>query len=178
MADPFLGEIDVVAHNFPPKNWAQCDGAQLPIAQNQALFSLLGTQFGGNGVTTFALPDLRGRVPLHWGTGPQGNVVIGQSGGEVGHTLSATEMAAHGHPLVGAPSPNASSRAIAANVYGLAIDPSNSAAVNLYTTAGATTALDPSTVGPTGSNQPHPNMQPYLAVNFIIALAGVYPSRN
>lgn len=171
MAEPFLGEICLVAFNFPPRGYAQCDGQILPINQNQALFSLLGTTYGGNGTTTFALPDLRGRVPMHWGTSPQGDTVtLGQNGGETAHTLTTAEMPAHPHPLVGASAPPADQRGVAGNFYG--------ATANLYAGGAAASTLSAATVGPTGGGQAHDNMQPYLSLNFVIALAGIFPSRN
>jgi len=171
MSEPFIGEICVMAFNYPPKGYAQCDGQILSIAQNQALFAILGTTYGGNGQTTFALPDLRGRLPMHWGNNPQGgNVTIGQNGGETTHTLVTGEMPAHPHPLVGASAPAADQRGVVGNLYG--------STANLYVGGAATATLNASTVGQVGGGQPHDNMQPYLSLNFVIALVGIFPSRN
>ncbi len=165
MSEPFLAEVKLVSFNFPPRGWAFCNGQILAIAQNQALFSLLGTTYGGNGQTTFALPDLRGRTPVHTGSG----FALGQRAGEINHTLITTEMPAHNH-FVNASSANADSVTPVSNYLGVS--------TQQYTTTGnPNTPLD---VGPTpsGGNQPHSNMQPYLVVNFVIALQGIFPSRN
>jgi microcystin-dependent protein len=165
---PFLGQILLVAFSFPPKNWANCSGQMLPIAQNQALFALLGTTYGGNGVTTFALPDLQGRVPLH---ADGSTIYLGTKSGEETHTLTASEMPAHTHAV------NASSSV------GTAVSPlnafpaKNGEASHLYGN-NAGTALSPSAVGTIGAGQPHENRKPYLAMHYIIALTGVFPSQN
>ncbi|MCA1593448.1 MAG: tail fiber protein [Acidobacteria bacterium] len=165
MSTPFLGEIKIVSFNFPPKGWALCNGQFLPINQNQALFSLLGTTYGGNGQTTFALPNLRGDVPIHVGNGH----ILGEAAGEAAHTLTMQEMPQHTHTFFGTaantdqPVPNASLLGTVSNVYtGLA---------NL-------TTLHPASIGNTGGSQPHNNMMPYLVLNFIIALQGIFPSQN
>ena len=168
---PFLGEIRVFGGDFAPQGWAFCDGQLLSIAQNTALFSLLGTAFGGNGVSTFALPDLRGRVPLASGQGlgltdrARGNVL-----GFETHTLIGPEMPAHTHSL-GASAANGNNDAAAGNV--MARSPA--AIPQFHVTADTT--LHSATVGKSGGSQPHNNMQHYLALNFIIALQGVYPSQ-
>ena len=168
MSEPFLAEIKIMGFGgFAPKGWAQCNGQFLPINQNQALFALLGTRYGGNGQTTFALPDLRGRVPEH-----QGTRIAGSRFGEEAHTLTSTEMPAHTH-LVSANDAVATSNAPIANGR-LA----NSTPQNLYGPFSAPTAMDPGAVANTGGSQPHNNMQPYLTVNFCIALQGIFPSRN
>lgn len=169
MSEQFLGEIRLMSFNFPPKGWAQANGQTLPINQNQALFSLCGTTYGGNGTTTFALPDLRGRVPMAMGGGWN----IGQATGEVTHTLVSSEMPAHTH-FVGVtnnaadlPSPTPTAQL------------AQSSTDNCYTTApSALQALNPAAVSSAGGSQPHPNMQPYLVLNFCIALVGIFPSRN
>lgn len=165
MAEPFLGEVRMVGFDFAPRGWALCDGQLLPINQNQALFSLLGTVYGGDGKTTFALPDLRGRTPVHADT----EHPLGSASGEETHTLAPGEMPQHTHPVwaaavtAGTPNPSGAMLATASSaIYG--------SAKNLLT-------LVPDTVGATGG-QAHDNMQPYLVVNFIIALSGIYPSRN
>jgi microcystin-dependent protein len=168
MSDPFLGEVRIVGFNFPPKGWAFCNGQILPINQNQALFSILGTTYGGNGQTTFGLPNLQGRVPVHVGQG----IVLGQSSGEVSHALLNTEMANHTHTLQGASAPVDNNRSLTNNLLG------SSSAVSQYATAGVTTTLNPATVGLGGGGQPHNNLQPLLVLNFIIALVGIFPSRN
>ncbi len=165
MGEPFLGEIKIISWNFPPKGWAFCNGQLLPINQNQALFSILGTTYGGNGVTTFALPNLQGRVPFHAGNG----ISLGQSAGEVSHTLNVAEMAAHAH----APAANS---AIADQV-----DPTGKfwakGAANAYAPA-ANNAMSALLVTNTGGGQPHENLAPYLVLNFVIALQGIFPSQN
>ena len=163
MSEPFLGEIKLVGFNFPPRGWAQCDGQLLPINQNQSLYSLLGTTYGGDGRTTFALPDLRGRVPIHVGNGHN----EGQKSGEERHALNLSEMPQHKHLRAtsnSADSPNPDGRSLAHSDVA-AYDSSE----NLETMKPPATA---------GGGQPHENMQPYLVVNFVIALQGLFPSRN
>ena len=167
MAEPFLSEIRLYSFSFAPKGWALCNGQFLPINQNQALFALLGTTFGGNGQTTFALPDLRARVPLHEGAG----FTMGQSGGEQSHTITQNEMPAHSHPIVGTAETNGS--IIPTNQSVLA----NSAPTEMYGKA-YNVALHPNTISSVGGSQPHNNMQPYLVISFCIALQGIFPSQN
>ena len=170
MAEPFLAEIRMMSFNFPPKGWAFCNGQLLPINQNQALFSLLGTTYGGNGQTTFALPDLRGRVPLHVGSG----FTLGQHAGEENHTLTTNEMPSHFHTLSGStvqgnsPNPNFNN---VGNV--LAPDPGNA-----YGPPNNLTNLKPGSIANVGGSQPHQNMQPFLTINFSIALQGIFPSQT
>lgn len=167
MGQPFYGEIKLISWNFPPKGWAFCNGQLLPINQNQALFSILGTTYGGNGQTTFALPDLRSRIPIHVG----GGHLLGESAGQESHTLQVTEMPGHIHQVVadtepGGATPSGTSRLAASsggNLYG----PPN----NLQPMAANSTTQ-------VGGSQPHTNLQPYLVINFIIALQGIFPSRN
>jgi microcystin-dependent protein len=163
---PFLGEIKLISWNYPPKGWAFCNGQFMPINQNQALFSLFGTYYGGNGQTTFALPDLRGRGALHQGAG----FTIGQAGGEEAHTLTPNEMPAHTHPLVASQN-DGNIQQPTGNVLARTVN-------NIYAAASALTSLKPSSITPYGGSQPHDNMQPYLTINFVVALVGVYPSRN
>jgi microcystin-dependent protein len=163
--EPFLGQIMMCGFNFPPKGWALCNGQLLAINQNQALFALLGTTYGGNGTTTFALPNLQARIPIHTGNG----FVLGQSAGETAHTLSLTELPAHSHSLIaGAGSADQNS---AANNY-IASSGSNRFA------SAPDSALLASAVAATGGGQPHNNESPYLVINFVIALQGIFPSQN
>jgi microcystin-dependent protein len=167
--EPFLGEIRIMAFGFAPKGWALCNGQLLPINQNQALFALLGTQYGGNGITTFALPNLQGRMPLHVGPG----YVQGQSGGEQTHTLTNAEMPAHGHGG-GLPAYTGAATSGQGPVNARFADAA-SQPYRIPTGATQYISMQPSVVG---SSQPHTNMQPYLALNCCIALQGIFPSRN
>jgi len=162
MADPFLAEIRLMSFNFAPKGWALCNGQTLPINQNQALFSLLGTTYGGNGQTTFALPDVRGRVPMHEGSG----FTLGQRGGEEAHTITQQEFPTHNH-FVNSVNSNATVGP-AGNYFARA----NQA----YQPAPANTNLAPNSITNTGGSQPHENKQPFLAITFAIALQGIFPS--
>ena len=166
MAEPFLSEIRIMSFNFPPKGWALCNGQLLPINQNQALFSLLGTTYGGDGQVNFGLPDLRTRAPIHVGNGH----TLGERGGATGHTLMLSEMAIHTHTVVGA---TGASNGVD--------NPSNAflgSASNVYSAPTTLTTLNPGTIGPTGGSQPHTNVQPYLGLSFCIALQGIFPSPN
>ncbi|HEX8643856.1 MAG TPA: tail fiber protein [Allosphingosinicella sp.] len=166
MAEPFLSEIRIMSFVFAPKGWALCNGQLLPINQNQALFSLLGTTFGGDGRVNFALPDFRGRVPIHVGSGH----TLGERGGEQAHTLSIAELPTHAH-FANALSSNATVPVPANN--------SLAAANNVYvSTAGNLTSLEPGTVTNTGGSQAHLNMQPFLTLSYCIALQGIFPSPN
>ncbi len=165
MAEPFLSEVRIMSFGFAPKGWALSNGQQLPINQNQALFSLLGTTFGGNGQTTFALPDLRGRVPIHVG----GGHTLGERAGEQAHTLSIQETPAHLH-VVQANSTNTGASQDGAN-HVLANVPGRA-----YTDPAALVPPVASTVTNTGGSQAHNNMQPYLTLSFCIALQGIFPS--
>ena len=165
MSEPFLSEIRIMSFNFAPKGWALCNGQLLPINQNQALFSLLGTTYGGDGRVNFALPDLRGRTPIHEGSGH----TLGERGGEQAHTLTLSEMPAHNHTVQGS----------AAN--GSSVLPTDgvlAAAAGLYGDATQLTALNPATVTNVGGSQAHLNMQPFLTLSFCIALQGIFPSQN
>ena len=166
MAEPFLSEIRIMSFNFAPKGWALCNGQFLPINQNQALFALLGTTYGGNGQTTFALPDLRGRIPMHMGNNHQ----RGERGGEQAHTLTLAEMPAHNH------------QPFASNVQGDLLEPGgNFWGANSrrpYSSLGPNTTLNPASCTNVGGSQAHLNMQPYLGLNFCIALQGIFPSQN
>ncbi|HEY8189010.1 MAG TPA: tail fiber protein [Pyrinomonadaceae bacterium] len=166
MSQPFLGEIKIISWNFAPKGWAFCNGQFLPINQNQALFSILGTTYGGNGQTTFALPDFRGRIPIHQGQG----FIIGQKGGEEFHTVNQQEMPAHSHVLQGTKTAAATST-LNANMFA-------QASGGIYGNPSNLTSILPTTITNVGGNQPHENRQPFLVLNFIIALQGIFPSRN
>ena len=168
MAEPFLSEIRLMSFGFAPKAWAQCDGQVLPINQNQALFSLLGTTFGGDGRVNFALPNLQGRVPIHVGSGH----TLGERGGEQAHTLSTAETPTHTHPVAANASANGGSASPNGNFLG--------GGNNVYAApnAGALTALNSGSIASVGGGQAHLNMQPFLTLNFCIALQGIFPSAN
>ena len=168
MAEPFLSEIRIMSFNFPPKGWAFCDGQLLPINQNQALFSLLGTTFGGNGQTNFALPDFRGRVPIHDGN----SHILGERAGEQAHTLSIPELPAHVHSV------NVINNTIADQQYPTTSTHWGSGGSFAGFHQSTNTTMDPATVLPTGGSQAHLNMQPFLVLNFCIALQGIFPSQN
>ena len=163
MAEPFLSEIRIMSFNFAPRGWALCNGQLLPINQNQALFSLLGTTFGGDGRVNFALPNLQGRAPIHVG----GGHTLGERGGEQAHTLSIAEIPTHTHTLSGLPS-NANVAPAVGNVL--------ATANNVYSIPSNLTALGPSSIASVGGSQAHLNMQPFLTLNFSIALQGIFPS--
>lgn len=165
MSEPFLGEIRIVSFNFAPKGWALCNGQLLPINQYQALFSLLGTTYGGNGIQNFQLPNYQARMPVHVGNG----YVQGEAAGEAAHTLIQTEMPLHTHSAVGVTT-NANSASASGNAWA-------SSGQNPYA-ATPNTQMSPSVLKTTGGSQPHDNMAPYLTLNFVIALSGIFPSRN
>ena len=167
MAEPFLAEIRIMSFAFAPRGWALCNGQVLPINQNQALFALLGTTYGGDGRVTFALPDLQARTPVHVGNGH----ALGEKAGEAAHTLSLAELPSHTH-VARAVSDKATTAAPNGNMLATA----KGGAV--YAAAATPTPLSPATVASVGGGQPHPNMQPYLTLNFCIALQGIFPSRN
>ncbi|MDY7226284.1 phage tail protein [Hyalangium rubrum] len=176
MSEPFLGEIRIFAGNFAPRGWAFCEGQLLSIAQNTALFSILGTTYGGNGQTTFALPDLRGRVPIQPGQGPGLSPhTLGEAAGQETVTLISNQMPAHTHPF-GAHNGQGDTFSPEGAVNAAAVD-STQQPLNIYSTQ-VNTVMGPQSVGISGGNQPHPNMQPYLCLNFIIALEGIFPSRG
>jgi microcystin-dependent protein len=166
MANPFLSEIRIFSFSYAPQGWAMCNGQLLPINQNQPLFALLGTTYGGNGQTNFALPDLRDRVPIHFGNGH----TLGERAGEAAHTLTISELPTHLH------------QAQAATADADAAIPSATTMLagfnNGYTNPASLVALQPSTISNVGGSQPHQNEQPYLTVNFCIALIGIFPSPN
>jgi microcystin-dependent protein len=173
MAEPFLGEIRLMSFIFPPKGWALCNGQLLPINQNQALFSLLGTTYGGDGRVNFALPDLRARTPIHFGSG----FVLGQQGGEQAHTLSTAEIPTHRHTMRGSSADatdSAPGLGTPANVLNVTGD-------TLYA-GSADVSMNPNNVAGTGPSGPqgqaHANIQPFLTLSFVIALQGIFPSQN
>ena len=166
MANPFVAEIRCFPFNFPPKGWAFCNGQLLPINQNQALFSILGTTYGGDGRVNFALPNLQGRMPVHVGQG----IILGELGGETAHTLNISEMPAHNHIPVGSNTNPPTSPGAAGNLW--------SANNAKPFAASATGSMNPAGVLSAGGSQPHENMSPYLVLYFIIALVGIFPSRN
>jgi microcystin-dependent protein len=176
MSEPFLGQIITVPYNFAPRNWAFCNGQLLPISQQTALFSLLGTFYGGNGTSNFALPDLQGRVPVHVGgssgNGPGLNAYdLGESGGEESHTLNAAEIPSHTHTV----SPQASHDERTTHLPGDAYPTTG----GIYaSTHDSVAPMGPQSTSETGGSQPHDNLQPYLVLNYVIAMAGIFPPRS
>jgi microcystin-dependent protein len=164
MSEPFLSEIKIVSFNFPPKGWALCNGQLLPINQNQALFALLGTTYGGNGQTNFALPNLRGRVPIHFGAAHS----LGEAAGSTSVTVNIQQLPTHTHFVMASQSTgDTPSPTILANT-----------PTNIYEPPANLTTLNPANVSSVGGSQPHNNMMPYLTLNFVIALQGIFPSQN
>ncbi|HEY1128141.1 MAG TPA: tail fiber protein [Roseateles sp.] len=171
MATPFLGELKLIGFTFPPKGWAFCNGQLLPINQNQALFSLLGTTYGGDGRVNFALPDLRGRAPLHYG-GNEG-IVLGQRAGSTAVTLTGSNLPAHTHTLT------ATSDLANASVPGGAVPAAKPrGGMNRYAPVGNDTVMSAGSLASAGGSQAHSNMQPSLTMNWVISLVGIFPSRN
>jgi microcystin-dependent protein len=179
MAEPFLGELKFISWNFPPKGWTFCNGQLLPINQNQALFAILGTTYGGDGRQTFGLPNLQGRMPVHVGDG----IVLGERSGETAHTINISELPAHNHVPVANSSP---ADAVTADPNGTTIlgasnggtgSPVQPFGANIYGSS-PNTSMAPGWISSVGGSQPHENMSPYLVVNVIIALTGIFPSQN
>ena len=165
MAQPYVGEIRMFAGNFAPAGWMFCEGQLLPISENETLFQLIGTTYGGDGESTFALPDLRGRLPIHQGNG----FILAETGGAEEITLTTQQIPAHSHPL------------LAANSLGNDPNPANnllaeSTVVSMYQSGAPASAMAAQSIGPVGGSQPHTNFQPYLCVDFIISLFGIFPS--
>ncbi|HEX8191157.1 MAG TPA: tail fiber protein [Pyrinomonadaceae bacterium] len=167
MPEPYVGEIRMFGGNFPPNGWMFCEGALLPISENEVLFNLIGTAYGGDGQSTFALPDLRGRVPMHQGTFAGQNFVLGENGGVESVTLTTQQIPVHNHALIGSNTPAVTQLPggnIPAQSTGL-VYTSSSSQINMYNQS----------ISPVGGSQPHENMQPYLCISFIISLFGIYP---
>jgi microcystin-dependent protein len=170
MAEPFLSEIRIMSFGFPPKGWALCNGQLLPINQNQALFSLLGTTYGGDGRVNFGLPNLQGQAPIHMGSGH----TLGERGGEQAHTLSISEIPTHVHTAFASPSDSNTNIPSATTVLASPV------ANQTYAPGGSSNlgAMDPRTLASVGGSQAHLNMQPFLVLNFSIALQGIFPSQT
>ena len=170
--EPYIGQIMAFGGNFAPQGWALCDGSLLPISQYDALFNLIGTTYGGDGQTTFAVPDLRGRAALHQGQGPGlSSYSLGQSGGAEAVTLTANQLSPHSHPAMGHSGAGDNVHPAGAVWAG--------SSTNLYTAgAAANAAMDATLIAPSGGSQPHDNMLPFLTLNFCIALEGIYPSQG
>ena len=169
MSEPFLSEIRIVSFNFAPKGWAMCNGQLLPINQNQALFSLLGTTYGGDGRVNFGLPNLQGRVAMHFGAGH----TLGEIGGEENHTLTTSEMPAHVHPASADVKSGDNTTGNPLNAY-----PANTGGTPIYSAGSSLVAMYPQMVSNIGGSQPHANQSPFLVLNFVIALQGIFPSQN
>jgi microcystin-dependent protein len=167
MAQPYVGEIRMFAGNFAPAGWNFCDGSLLPISENETLFNLIGTTYGGDGQSTFAVPDLRGRVPLHFGNG----IVLAETGGAEEITLTVSQIPAHSHPLLASGDP-----ATAAGPQNLVLARSIQAGTDLYLEDTPSVSMAANAIGAVGGSQPHNNFQPYLCVSFIISLFGIFPS--
>lgn len=165
MAQPYVGEIRMFAGNFAPAGWMFCEGQLLPISENETLFQLIGTTYGGDGQSTFALPDLRGRIPIHQGNG----FILAETGGAEEVTLTVQQIPAHAHPALGAAVTGDQTSANGAV-------PANSVTITPYLNTAPDTAFNAGAVGPVGGSQPHTNFQPYLCIDFIISLFGIFPS--
>ena len=170
MAQPYIGEIRMFAGNFAPAGWMFCEGQLLPISEYEFLFNFIGTTYGGDGQSTFALPDLRGRIPIHFGNG----FYLSETGGVENVTLTVSQIPAHSHPLLATTNPAANAAPSASVVPGTA----PASTITPYGTDFPSTALSPSAVGSVGGSQPHTNFQPYLCVDFIISLFGLVPSQT
>lgn len=171
MSDPFIGEIRLVGFNFAPAGWALCDGQLLSIAENDALFTLIGTTYGGDGENTFALPDFRSRIPIHQGTGSSGTTyTIGENAGTETVTLTVNQIPAHAHP--------AQAQSGAGNQAGPGGNIWASSNLNQYNSSAADSDMNAQAITSTGGSQPHDNMMPFLTINFVISLFGIYPSQN
>jgi microcystin-dependent protein len=177
MSDPFVGQIQSFGFIFAPRGWALCDGQLMAISQNPTLFSLLGTTYGGNGTSTFGLPDLRSRVPMHVGTSPAGNTYVqGEIGGEENVSILSSNLPSHNHGFTGTTATATSADPLAGSA--LASIASTRTADFYYASDATTQSLNSNSISTVGGNQPHTNIQPYLTINWCIALQGVYPSRG
>ncbi len=165
MAQPYIGEIRMFAGTFAPLAWMFCEGQLLPISENESLFQLIGTTYGGDGESTFALPDLRGRIPIHQGNG----FILAETGGAEEVTLTTQQIPVHNHAFLG-------SKGVGSQASPVGFLPAASNTVSLYKAAAPTNAMNAQAMGPTGGSQPHTNFQPYLCINFIISLFGIFPS--
>jgi len=176
MAQPYVGEIRMFAGNFNPNGWSFCDGQLLPISENETLFQLIGTTYGGDGQSTFQLPNLQARVPVHMGQGPGLPVsyILAESGGVESVTLNTQQMAAHNHPMIAT---NSAAQLSPSNAT-MATASGNQQGLRAYSAAAPNTTLSPTSIGLTGGSQPHDNIQPTLAINYIISLFGIFPSPN
>jgi microcystin-dependent protein len=171
MAQPYVGEIRMFGGNFAPAGWMFCEGQLLPISENETLFNLIGTTYGGDGQSTFALPDLRGRVPIHMGTGSDGiNYVLAETGGVEEVTLTTNQLPTHNHAFLGSTSTGTQNSPVG-------FMPAASNLVSIYSASPTNNNLAPQALLPDGGNQPHSNFQPYLCVDFIISLFGIFPSQ-
>ena len=168
MAQPYVGEIRMFAGNFAPAGWMFCEGQLLPISENETLFQLIGTTYGGDGESTFALPDLRGRIPLHQGNG----FILAETGGAEEITLTVNQIPAHTHPLLG------TSDAATTQTPGNTVLLGTTQAQTYFNFPDSPTNMSPLSIGPVGGSQPHTNFQPYLCVDFIISLFGIFPSQT
>lgn len=172
MGTPYVGEIRMFGGNFAPVGWAFCNGQTLPISENEVLFTLIGTTYGGDGEQTFNLPNLQGRLPVHMGAGAGGNnYVIGETGGSEQVTLTTQQLPTHSHPML-------ASTIVGDQITPAGNVPANSVSVAIYTNSAPNGNMNASAIGPAGGGQPHENMQPYLCINFIISLFGVFPSQT
>jgi microcystin-dependent protein len=171
VSDPFIGEIRMFGGNFPPSGWAFCNGALMAIAENDALFTLIGTTYGGDGQSTFGLPDLQGRVPIHQGTLNGVTFTMGEKAGVESVTLSTQQLPTHSHPFLASKGPG-NNNSPTGNVTG------ESAAVKIYFADAPVVPMNAEAVTPVGGSQPHENMQPYLAISYIISLFGIFPTQN
>lgn len=173
MSQPFIGEIRMFGANFPPAGWAFCDGQLIPIAENDALFTLIGTTYGGDGQETFALPNLQSRVPMHAGTGPDGvTYQLGEAAGVESVTLTINQIPIHNHAFI------ASNTVATSQLPGGNVAAQGAGGAQIYTSASSPLPISPQTLGPTGGSQPHENLQPYLCISFIISLFGIFPSQT
>jgi microcystin-dependent protein len=179
MSDYFVGEIRIVPFNFAPVGWAMCNGQLLPISQNQALFALMGTYYGGDGVSNFALPNLQGSAPLNMGQGSGlSPYVLGQTGGSATVTLLQNQIPAHNHPVYGSGAVNGNGDFNNPANYTWARPHLGKTPINIYNSTSGTVPMNPAAFATAGGSQPHDNMPPYLTLNFIIAMTGVFPSRQ